>query len=61
MSEAYEVLGDDAKRAEFDQFGSGAANNPFGQALTFLRSTELFNLNVIDFCDTQLTDSFKHL
>ncbi|XP_023332094.1 dnaJ homolog subfamily A member 3, mitochondrial [Eurytemora carolleeae] len=31
VSEAYEVLGDDAKRAEFDQFGSGAANNPFGQ------------------------------
>lgn len=49
MSEAYEVLGDDAKRAEFDQFGSGAANNPFGQVLTFLRSTELFNLKVIDF------------
>jgi len=49
VSEAYEVLGDDAKRAEFDQFGSGAANNPFGQVLTFLRSTELFNLKVIDF------------
>ena len=35
VSEAYEVLADEGKRAEFDQFGSGSAQDPFSQGQTF--------------------------